>query len=97
MRSFFKNLTVWNVSKYGVFSGLKQETRNNETRNVNSIYYDSETISFLGLKIWESLPSNIKDSQTLNIFKSNIESWKPENCPCHLCRLYIADVGFVES
>ena len=96
MRSLFKNLTVCNVSKYGVFSGPKQETRNDETTNVKSIYYGSETISFLGLKIWESLPSNIKDSENLNIFKSNIESWKPENCPCHLCRLYIADIGLLE-
>ena len=51
MRSLFKNFTVWNVSKYGVFSGPKQETRNDETTNVKSIYYGSETISFLGLKI----------------------------------------------
>ena len=62
------------MSKYGVFSGPKQETRNDETTNVKSIYYGSKTISFLGLKIWESLPSNIKDSENLNIFKSNIES-----------------------
>ena len=67
-----------------------------ETRNIKSVYYGSETISFLGSKIWERLSSNIKDSENLNIFKSNIKSWKPENCPCRLCRLYIADIGFIE-
>ena len=53
-------------------------------------------MSFLGPTIWELLPSNIKDSENLNIFKSNIKSWKPENYPWLLCRLYIADIGFIE-
>ena len=67
-----------------------------ETRNIKSVYYGSETISFIGPKIWELLPSNIKDSENLNIFKSNVKSWKPENCSCRLCRLYIADIVFLK-
>ena len=65
-----------------------------ETRNIKSVYCGSETITFLGLKIWELLPSNIQDSENLNILISNIKSWKPENCPCRLSKLYIADIGF---
>ena len=65
-----------------------------ETRNIKSAYYSSETISFLGPKIWELLPSNIKHSENLNIFKSNIKSWKPENCSWRLCKSYIEDIGF---
>ena len=64
--------------------------------NIKSVYYYSETIYFLGPKMWQLLPSNIKDSENLNIFKSNIKSWKPESFPCRLCRLYIADIGFIE-
>ena len=67
-----------------------------ETRNIKSVYYGSETISFIGPKIWELLPSNLKDSEKLIIFKSNIKCWKPENCPCRLCRFYIADKGFID-
>ena len=67
-----------------------------ETKNIKSVCYGSKTISFIDPKIWELLPSNFKDSQNLNIFKSNIKSWKPENCSCRLCRLYIADIGFIE-
>ena len=55
--------------------------RNNsalETRNGKSVYIGSETISFLGPQICELLPSNIKDSENLNIFKPNIRSWKPK-------------------
>ena len=55
-----------------------------ETKNIKSVYYGSETIFFIGPKIWELLPSNIKHSENLDIFKSNIKSWKPENCSCRL-------------
>ena len=67
-----------------------------ETRNIKSVYNGSETIFFIGPKLWELWPSNIKDPENLNILKSNIKSWKPEYCPCRLCRLYIADIGFIE-
>ena len=67
-----------------------------ETRNIKPVYYGSETISFVGPKIWELLPCSIKDSENINIFKPNITFWKPENCPCRLCELHIADIGFIE-
>ena len=87
MNDIFKKRNVtYNFRKNSTF----------ETRNINSIYYGSETISFLDAKIWERLPSNIKDSENLNNAKSNIKSWKPENCPCRLCRLYTEDIGLIE-
>ena len=67
-----------------------------ETKNITSVCYSLETVCFICLKIWKLLPSNIKDSEILSIFKSNIKSWKPENCPCRFCRLYIADIRFIE-
>ena len=73
--------------------------RNNstfETRSTKSVYYGSETIFFVGPIIWELLPSNIKDSEGLNIFKSNIKSWKPKKYPSRFCKLYIAGIGFIE-
>ena len=51
---------------------------------------------FIGPKICELLPSNIMDLENLSIFKSNIKYWQPENCPCRLSRLYIADIGLIE-
>ena len=107
-----RNLEVLATEWYKVPHGLAPELMNDifkkrnvtynfrkkstfETRNIESVYYGSET-SFLDPKIWKRLPSNIKDSENLNIFKSDIKSWKPENCPCGLCRLHIADIGFIE-
>ena len=61
-------------------------------RNIKSVYYGSETISFIDPKIWESLPSNNKDSENLNIFKSNIGksnlgSLKTAHAVCAGCTL----------
>ena len=78
---------------------VTEDLRKNSTfeeRKVKSVYYGAETMSYIGPEIWELVPSNINDSENLSIFKSNIKSWKPENCPCRLCRLYIADIWLNE-
>ena len=67
-----------------------------ETRNVHTVTYGTETISSLGPKIWHIIPKNIKDSTTLNEFKSRIKKWTPALCPCRLCKTYIAGIGFVD-
>ena len=55
--------------------------------------YGTETVSFLAPKIWDILPKEIKDSESLNIFK--ITKWIPSECPCTLCKIYVPQVGFI--
>ena len=62
---------------------------NLSTRNLHSVHYGTDSLSHLGPKIWNLVPNNIKDSETLNIFKSKIKMWVPEKCPCRLCKTYI--------
>ena len=38
-------------------------------RRVNSVRYGTETVSFLAPTIWDILPKDIKDSESLDIFK----------------------------
>ena len=64
-------------------------------RRVKSVRYGTESITFLAPKIWEILPNEIKDSGTLQIFKSKIKRWVPVDCPCRLCKTYIPQVGFI--
>ena len=66
-----------------------------ERRRVKSVIYGTESISSLALKIWEILPTEIKDSDTLEIFKAKIKKWVPVECPCRLCKIYLPEVGFV--
>ena len=63
-------------------------------RNVRSVFNGTESISFLGPKIWDVVPSELKQLETINVFKREIKKWKPVNCPCRLCKPYIQNVGF---
>ena len=62
---------------------------------VKLIYHGTESISYLGLKIWHILPGDYKTIQNLDTFKIGIKKWKPENWPCKLRKVYIDRVGFL--
>ena len=59
------------------------------------LYHGSESISFLGPKIWSILPDRLRNANSIKAFKMQIKKWKPENCPCRLCNDYIQNVSFV--
>ena len=63
-------------------------------RNVRSAFNGTESISFLGPKIWDIVPSELKQLETVNSFKRGIKKWKPVNCFCRLWKPYIQNVGF---
>ena len=56
---------------------------------VRTVNYGIESIRYLGPKIWESIPANIKEVDTVDRFKSGIKKRKPESCPCRLCKPYL--------
>ena len=66
-------------------------------RPVHSVYHGTESLSFLGPKIWELVPEDAKQSESLEIFKKTIKQWVPSSsrCPCRLCRIYLQNIGFV--
>ena len=64
-------------------------------RRVNSMRYGTETDSFLAPKIWDILPKDIKDSESLDIFKKKIKKWIPSEYICRLCKTYVLQVGFI--
>ena len=79
------------------------ETNNHNLRNKlffkiprnETVHNGFESISYLGPKIWEMLPSEMQECETLFEFKSKVKSWNPINCPCKLCKTYIGGVGYV--
>ena len=62
---------------------------------ISTVYHGSESISFLGPKIWNILPDRLKNVNSIEAFKMQIKKWKPENCPCRLCKVYVQNVDFV--
>ena len=64
--------------------------------NVNHKNTGENTIRYFGPIVWdEMLPDKFKSIETLVKFKEEIKTWKPENCPCSLCKTYIRGVGYV--
>ena len=68
-----------------------------ETRNIRTVTYGKNILSFLGPKIWAIVPTAIKKSKSLTEFKNEISKWNPEHCPCRLCDTYITDLGFINT
>ena len=62
---------------------------------VKLVFHRSDSVSFLGPTIWEILPYDYKDIGSLNALKNKVNKWKPENCPCRFCKIYINNIGFV--
>ena len=44
--------------------------------------------------MWQLVPSEFKDLNAVSAFKAVIRKWKPNNCPCKLCKTYIGNVRF---
>ena len=53
---------------------------------IRTVYQGSESISFLGPKIWNILSDRLKNANSIGAFKMQIKQWKPKNCPCRFAR-----------
>ena len=62
---------------------------------MNSVLYGENSLRYLGPKIWDIIPRELKSLESLGKFKSAIQTWIPLNCPCRLCKDYIQGIGFV--
>ena len=66
-----------------------------KTSNIRTVYYGSETLMYRGPKIWNLLPVDIKESNSLIEFKRKIKSWKQKGCTCRMCIPFIPNLGFI--
>ena len=67
------------------------DLRNNnsfKSRRVNSVWHGTESVSYLGPKIWDLVPNETKESESLNGFKSKIKSCVPKGCQCRICKIF---------
>ena len=63
--------------------------------HVNSVNNGENSLRFFCPIVWNILPTSIKNVDSLHNFKRLVKKWKPTNCPCRLCRVYISRIGFV--
>ena len=65
-------------------------------RPIKIVHYGLNSLAYLGPKIWELLPNNLKRLELVEVFKAKIRGWIPENCPCRICKPCIYQVGFIQ-
>ena len=65
-------------------------------RNVKTINNGTESLTYLAPKIWNILPTEIKEAKSLEIFKEKVKKWVPHSCPCRLCKTYIQNISFID-
>jgi len=65
------------------------------TGNIHTTLYGTESIIFRGPKIWTEVPSQIRNSSTLEKFQCEIKKWKPKGCTCRLCKTFIPKLGYI--
>ena len=65
-----------------------------QTFNVKTVTWGTESLGHLGPKIWSLIPLKLR-KLPFKKFRKEIRTWKPVNCPCRLCKFYLAGVGFI--
>ena len=79
------------------------EQGHNDLRNINdfiipkvkSANFCFENIRYLGPKIWDSLPQSLKNKELVDSFKTAIKTWRPDRCPCQICKTYLQNTGYL--
>ena len=83
-------LTLDENASYNFRSGVTVTRRNIRTNK-----FGFETITTIGAVLWRNLPNDIKNSDSLNIFKHRIKQWTPDNCRCKICRNFIKNLRYI--
>ena len=101
------NVHVLATEMYKVVNGMSPEIMNDNlhynlghtsqffVNPIDSIYNGTESASYLGKNIWEQIPSEIRNEKSLEGFKWEINKWKPTDCPCRICNIFIPNLGFI--
>ena len=105
-----RNIQTLAIELYKVFYGLSPKIMNFifpkntgkrfpgqndfKTFNVKKVGHGTESLGHLGPKIWSLVPQDMKKF-SLSKFTTKIRKWKPEKCPCRICKVYVPQLGFV--
>ena len=65
------------------------------SENPQSVRFGVDAIPFRASQLKQKVPIAIKDSSSLEIFKAEIKLCSCEDCPCNLCKRFIANIGSI--
>ena len=74
-----------------VMNNINRSQRNGnhlnlKTFRVNQSTFGTKSLKVLGPSIWNNLPSHIKTSENLVVFKKLIKKWNGISCNCSSCK-----------
>ena len=55
-----------------------------QRRRKRTVYFGTQSISSLTPRIWELILSDMRNANSLGIFKEMIKFWATDKCPCRL-------------
>ena len=98
MDKVVSNIAPTIVSELFFFSNVNYGLRSGSQfhqPSANTVWNGQETISYLGPKIWNMVPEEMKQKSSLFAFKKEIKQWVRKNCPCWICKKYLPNIGFI--
>ena len=63
----------------------EQYKLNLKTPEWNQVTFGAKSLKVYGSNVWNSLPSHIKTSENLILFKSLMKNWNGISCSCTVC------------
>ena len=64
--------------------------------NIRMNKFGFETVSIIGAILWNDLPAELENAESLKIFKQKINLWSPNDWPCKICRKFIKNLGHIK-
>ena len=86
-----------NIFKHSGYTGPKLRNAKYFSKpNIRTQKYGEKSLEYFGTLIWNLLPKDIKEVDNVDKFKSLIKLWKPDKCPCYLCKDFVNGIGLVD-
>ena len=60
-----------------------------------TVNHELESLSYIGSNLWDSIPSHMKEVDSINEFKYVIKTWKSDLCLCRLYKIYLQNIGYL--
>ena len=79
-----------------VLSELFNSQTDFESGLIYTTAYGLRSLKYFAPKIWNIVPIDIRNSDSLSEFTTKIKSWKPVTCPCNLCCTFVGQVGYID-
>ena len=66
------------------------------SKHKSTVRYGLDTIAFKVPQIWQDIPFQIRNSESRHLFKSNVKQMQSISCQCKICKIFIANLGYLD-